>query len=206
MEPEATSIRVLGIAGSLRSTSHTRACVAVALEGAARLGATTEHLDLRELDLPLCDGEDEFEDHAGVTRLRAAVKAADGLVLGTPEYHGGYSGVLKNALDLMGFDELEGKLIGLIGVAGGAMGGFGALTSLRDVGRSLHAWVVPSQALVPHAWKQVGKDGQIADEKLRARLEGVGEQVTRFAVLHRSTAAQEFLRLWEQAPENPGGA
>jgi len=64
------------------------------------------------------------------------VKRAQGILLATPEYHGGYSGVLKNALDLMGFDEFEGKMIGLVGVSGGNMGAFGALSSLRSVGRA----------------------------------------------------------------------
>jgi NAD(P)H-dependent FMN reductase len=44
---------------------------------------------------------------------------ATGIIIGTAEYHGGYSGVLKNALDLMGFAEFEGKTIGLLGVSGG---------------------------------------------------------------------------------------
>jgi FMN reductase len=61
------------------------------------------------------------------------------IILVTPEYHGGYSGVLKNALDLMGFDEFEGKMLGLVGVSGGRMGAFGARNSLREVGRALHA-------------------------------------------------------------------
>ena len=54
----------------------------------------------------------------GVGKLREEVRAAEGIILGTPEYHGGFSGVLKNALDLMGFDEFEGKMMGLVGVSG----------------------------------------------------------------------------------------
>ena len=63
-------------------------------------------------------------------------------ILATPEYHGGSSGVLKNALDLMGFDEFEGKMVGLVGVSGGRMGAVDALNTLRNIGRALHAWVV----------------------------------------------------------------
>jgi multimeric flavodoxin WrbA len=61
------------------------------------------------------------------------VRAAQGIILATPEYHGGYSGVLKNALDLMGFEEFEGKVRGLVGVSGGGMGAFGSLNNLRAV-------------------------------------------------------------------------
>src|SRR5206468_6640270 len=131
--------------------SYTRMAVKVALRGAEETGAQTQLIDLREYRLAFCDGEED-ESHLpkDVFRLREEVKRAHGIILATPEYHGGYSGVLKNALDLMGFDEIEGKMIGLVGVSGGAMGGFAALNSLREVGRALHAWVVPEQASVPH--------------------------------------------------------
>ena len=71
--------------------------------------------------------------------------------------------MLKNALDLMGFDEIEGKMIGLVGVSGGAMGAFDALNSLRNVGRALHAWVVPEQAAVAEAWKAFDGSGAVKD-------------------------------------------
>jgi FMN reductase len=66
--------------------------------------------------------------------LREEVNQGQGIILGTPEYHGGYSGVLKNALDLMGFEKFEEKMLGLVGVSGGAMGAFGPMNSLREVG------------------------------------------------------------------------
>jgi NAD(P)H-dependent FMN reductase len=51
--------------------------------------------------LNFCDGkEDEGTYPSGVGKLREEVRAAQGIILGTPEYHGGFSGVLKNALDL----------------------------------------------------------------------------------------------------------
>jgi NAD(P)H-dependent FMN reductase len=122
------------------------------------------------------------------------------------EYHGGYSGALKNALDLMGFEEFEGKMLGLVGVSGGTMGAFGALNNLRAVGRALHAWVIPEQASIPEAWKVFDASGRVQDGALEKRLKEVGRQVARFAYLHTSAQAQEFLRAWESAPVNPGGA
>lgn len=199
-------IRVVGICGSLRPGSHTRMALAIALRGAEQAGAETQLIDLREYDLAFCDGgEDESKYPKGVFRLRQDVAAAAGIILATPEYHGGFSGVLKNALDLMGFDEFEGKLIGLVGVSGGRMGGFGALHSLRDVGRALHAWVVPEQATVPSVHDAFDENGAAKDEAVEARLMSVGGQVARFACLHSLKNAREFLQLWEGAPENPGG-
>ena len=114
-------------------------------------------------------------------------------------------GVLKNALDLMGFEEFEGKMLGLIGVSGGRLGAFGAMHSLRDVGRALHAWVIPEQASVPQAWQVFDEQGHCKDAETETRLKQVGRQVVRFACLHTAEQAGEFLREYESAVENPGG-
>ena len=199
-------IRIAGICGSLRQGSYTRLAVQLALQGAQEVGAHVQLIDLRDYELAFCHGEKNESNYpADVFRLRAEVKQAQGIVLGTPEYHANMSGVLKNALDLMGFDEFGGKMIGLIGVSGGQMGAVNALTSLRAVGRALHAWVVPEQVLIPQAWKVFGDRGKIKDAALESRLKEVGRQVARFSFLHHSEQAKEFLKLWETAPENPGG-
>ena len=198
-------IRVAALCGSLRKGSYTRMALRIALEGAAEVGAATELIDLNDYQLVFCSGDDDQELPDGVTRLRETVENCHGLIIGTPEYHGSYSGVLKNALDLMGFDQLAGKMIGLVGVAGGTMGALSALASLRTVGRALHAWVVPEQAMVPNAWKVFDAEGRANDLSFDKRLREVGRQVARFAYLHSSEQAMDFLRLWEGAPVNPGG-
>jgi len=205
MNEKEPTIRVVGIPGSLRAGSYTRRAVEIALQGAADGGAETRLLDLRDYGLIFRDGKDEAGYPPGVFRLRADVKQADGLILGTPEYHGEVSGVLKNALDLMGFDEFEGKLLGLVGVSGGRMGAHDALNTLRNVGRALHAWVIPEQASIPEAWKVFPDDGKITDPQVEARLKDVGSQLTRFARLHKCENALEFLRNWQKAQSNPGG-
>jgi NAD(P)H-dependent FMN reductase len=96
-------------------------------------------------------------------------------------------------------------MIGLIGVSGGQMGAVDALNSLRTIGRALHAWVIPEQALIPYGWKAFDSSGKLKDKDLENRVKEMGRQVARFAYLHTSKQAQEFLRLWEEAPENPGG-
>jgi FMN reductase len=201
------AIQVAGICGSLRKGSFTRMALHVALAGAKEAGARTRLIDLSEYHLIFCDGkEDESGYPKDVFTLREEVRAAQGIILATPEYHGGYSGVLKNALDLMGFEEFEGKMLGLVGVSGGGMGAFGAMNNLRAVGRALHAWVIPEQASIPEAYKVFDASGTLKDSALEKRLKEVGRQVARFAYLHTSEQAQEFLRAWEGAPVNPGGA
>lgn len=199
-------IFVVGVSGSLRAGSYTRMAIEIALQGANEVGVQTKLIDLRDYDLVFCDGrEDEGTYPEDVLKLRMTVGNAQGIILGTPEYHGGFSGVLKNALDLMGFDEIEGKMIGLVGVSGGAMGAANALNSLRTIGRSLHAWIIPEQASIPEASKVFDESGKMKNAALEDRVREVGRKVARFAYLHSSEKAQEFLRAWEGAPMNPGG-
>jgi NAD(P)H-dependent FMN reductase len=199
-------LKIVGICGSLRDGSNTRMALTVALRGAEETGANTQLIDLRDYRLTFCDGREDAKTYAGdVMRLREEVGAAQGILLATPEYHGGYSGVLKNALDLMGFDEFEGKMLGLVGVSGGAMGAFSALNDLRNIGRALHAWVVPTQASVPKAWSVFDADGKLKDKDIEKRLKNVGREVAKFACVHKAASAKEFLKLWQDAPENPGG-
>ncbi len=197
---------VVGLGGSIRLGSYTRRALEIALAGAASLGARTDLIDLREYNLGFAGGDPDASEAPDARRLRQRVKAAQGIVLGTPEYHGSFSGVLKNALDLMGFEEFEGKMVGLVGVSGGRMGAFDAMNGLRNVGRALHAWVIPEQASVPEASKVFDDAGGIKDAEIEKRLREVGRQVARFAHLHKCAEAQEFLEKWEQAQENPGGA
>lgn len=198
---------VVGICGSIRRGSYTRMAVELALQGAREAGAQTRLIDLKEYQLVFCDGkQDEESFPEDVFRLRREVSEARGIILGTPEYHGSFSGILKNALDLMGFDEIEGKMIGLVGVSGGALGAVHALDNLRAVGRALHAWVIPEQAAIPAAWKVFDETGTLNDRDLELRLKQVGRQVARFAYLHTSEKALEFIRAWEEAPVNPGGS
>lgn len=202
----AESVLVVGICGSLRSASYSRSALGLALQGAQEIGAVTKLLDLREFELPHCDGkEDESHYPEDVFRLRREVKPAQGLILATPEYHGSFSGVLKNALDLMGFDEVEGKMVGLVGVSGGKLGALNALNGLRVVGRSLHAWVIPEQVSIAEAWKIFDDAGNLTESGSAERVKNLGREVARFSYLHSSESTKEFLRAWESAPANPGG-
>ncbi|MBD3275108.1 MAG: NADPH-dependent FMN reductase [Candidatus Marinimicrobia bacterium] len=202
---QSQNIRVVGLNGSLREGSFSRKAVQIALNGAAELGAAAQMLDLRNYDLPFCSGTRNVDSqHPDVRSLRSEVKAADGLILGTPEYHGSFSGVLKNTLDLMGFEEFEGKMLGLVSVSGGRMGGLDALNSLRAIGRTLHAWVIPDQVSIPEVYDAFEKDGSLKDAKLQARVVDVGRQVARFSYLHTAKQTNEFLKEWEEAPPNPG--
>lgn len=201
-------VKIVAICGSLRPGSYTKKALNVVLRGAKEAGAEIELLDLKDYQLVFCgtnvdDQGNEVEYPEDVLKLRAKVKAADGIILGTPEYHASYSGVLKNAMDLMACEQFEGKMVGLVGVSSGALGANSAINSLRSVGRSLHAWVVPEQVSIPFVDSAFDENGNALNDATNQRLVGLGLQVARFATLHCSTHAQEFIKAWEAAPENP---
>ena len=203
-------VKIVAICGSLRNGSYTRMALSIALRGAKEAGAEVELLDLRDYQLVFCGSNVDESGNAiqypeDVIRLRDKVKGAQGIILGTPEYHASYSGVLKNALDLMSTEQFEGKLVGLVGVSAGALGANTAINSLRSVGRSLHAWVVPEQVSIPFVDNLFDEAGKILNEETKQRLIALGLQVARFATLHSSAHAQEFIKAWEAAPENPAG-
>src|SRR5579863_2120015 len=197
------SIRVVGVCGSLRPNGWTEAALKIALAGAEEGGATAELLDLRDYDLPFCTGGDidAIHGNAGVQRLRQKVFEASGIILATPNYHGSVSGVLKNALDLMSMREFEGKVVGLVGVSGGRMGGASTLNTLRAIGRTLHAWVIPWEAWVYDAATAFGENGNLKDAGTEQRLKEVGRKVARLTRMLASKEARELLQLWEDADD-----
>jgi FMN reductase len=140
------------------------------------LGAEAKILDLRQMNLPFCSGGDDYPDYPDVVRLREAVQEADALILATPEYHGSISGVLKNTLDLMSFEQLSNKVTGLISVLGGQANS-NALNDLRVIMRWVHGWVIPEQIAIGQSWKAFDKDGKLLDEKLSQRFDQFAESL-----------------------------
>lgn len=163
-------IKIVGINGSLRPGSYSAMALEVAISRVQALGVETEIIDLRKLSLPFCNGGDDYSDYPDVAKMQQTVKSAAGLILATPEYHGSVSGVMKNALDLMSFEELSGKVAGLISVLGGQSNS-NALNDLRIILRWVHAWVIPEQIGLGQAWKVFNEEGEILDEKLSQRFD-----------------------------------
>ncbi|NET06324.1 MAG: NAD(P)H-dependent oxidoreductase [Merismopedia sp. SIO2A8] len=169
-------VKIIGIGGSLRPQAYSYQALNLALTRVQALGASTDIFDLRHMTLPLCNGEDEYPGYPDLVRLKESVRAADGLILATPEYHGSLSGVLKNALDLMSFDEFSGKVTGLISVLGGQSNS-NALNDMRLIMRWVHAWVIPEQIAIGQAWQAFGEDGKLLDDKLSSRFDQFAESL-----------------------------
>jgi FMN reductase len=169
-------VKIVGITGSLREGSYSVLALKEAANRIKALGAEAEIIELKDLQLPFCDGGDEYPDYPDVEILREKVKAADGLILATPEYHGSVSGVLKNALDLMSFEHLSGKVAGLISVLGGQSNS-NALNDLRVIIRWVHGWVIPEQVAIGQAWQAFDSEGKLTDKKLAKRFDSFAQSL-----------------------------
>jgi len=171
------TVHVVAVCGSLREESKTRVALREALEAAEAASARTELLDLREFHLPPFDAD--TSDAGDADSFRESIDEADAVLLGTPNYHGSYSGVLKNALDYVGRDEFAGTTVGLLEVAGGSYPR-SALMHLRTVARTLNAWTLPLQVGIPDSHSTVDASG-IDDPSIEARLRELGEQLVAYA-------------------------
>jgi FMN reductase len=195
-------LKIVGLGGSLAEISRSRAALRVALEGAAAAGAETTLLDLRELDLPMFNPDDE-EPTAAAAGLIESCYGADGMLWSSPMYQGTISGAFKNALDwlhVLGAREppfLYDKVIGLISAAGGTQG-LQAINTMEFATRALRGWAVPYVVPVAAAWRVFDQDGQVQDKEIELQLKALGDEVVRAAErfaadpsLHRATECDE---------------
>jgi len=147
-------MRVLGISGSLRRDSHNSALLRAA---AARLPAGAELVEYGGLaEVPPYDADlEEAGAPAPVEELRAAIRAADAVLVATPEYNHSIPGVLKNALDWVsrpaGESALAGKPAAAIGATTGMFGAVWAQAETRKVLGALGGRVVEAELPVPRA-------------------------------------------------------
>jgi len=164
-------VKILGIAGSLRHGSYNRALLREA-ELLAPPGVELEQFDLRSI--PLFDADVEAAgEPPEVRELKDAIRGADALLIATPEYNRGTSGVLKNAIDWASRppfgSPLAGKPVGIMG-AGGRRGTAGAQVQVRDALAFPRANVLTQSVLVPMAWERFDEDGRLTDEQTKEQV------------------------------------
>jgi chromate reductase len=139
-----------------------RAATALAPEGMA-----IEQFDL--ISVPLYNGDVEAAgDPPGVVAMKAAIAAADGVLMVTPEYNHGVPGVMKNAIDWAsrppGHASLAGKPIGLIGASPGITGTARGQSQLRQAFEFTNSYCMPQpELLVFKAHEKFDADGALTD-------------------------------------------
>lgn len=169
-------MHILALSGALRRASYNTAL----LRAAARLVPPGVTMAVHTLHgIPLYDGDVEAEGiPEAVTTLREAIRAADGLLISTPEYNNAIPGVLKNGLDWLSRPSGEGaRLFGgkPTALMGATPGGFGTVQSqdamlsvLRAFGNDF--WM-GGRLMVSRAATVFDAEGQLVDDKVRGQLE-----------------------------------
>jgi NAD(P)H-dependent FMN reductase len=170
-------VRVVAVSGSRRDGSYTRKALGYALDAAADAGAETDFIDLGAVDLPLY--HPDIDEQGDSPELMARMRAADGVLVGSPVYHGSYSSTFRNFHDYCSFDEYEDTVVGLLAVAGG--GSYGStLDHMRVTVRGVHGFVIPHQVGIRSAYEKFDGD-EFTDDALRDRTEKLGRLVAEYA-------------------------
>lgn len=175
-------VRIVALGGTVNENSSTEMALRYAARHAEAKGAEVQVFGGSYLsNLPHYGGPEHAEGEAA--ELIAAVREADGLLVAAPGYHGTISGVVKNALDFM--EDLSGdprpylhaRAVGLIATAGGEQASMGTLTTMRAIIHALRGWPTPMGATILGRPGLFSPDGECLDEKAKAQLQLVGEQV-----------------------------
>ena len=176
--------RIVGIAGSLRKGSFNAALLRAAA-GAMPAESTLEIASIA--GIPLYDGDVEAEHGLPepVERLKAAIVAADGLLLVTPEYNHSVPGVLKNAIDWLSRPPRDiervfgGRPVALLGASAGSFGTILSQAAWLPILKTLGARTYSGKRLlVSRAREAFDERGELTDDKVRGQL---GEFLADFA-------------------------
>ncbi|MGU3473595.1 NADPH-dependent FMN reductase [Paenibacillus sp. D51F] len=133
----------------------------------------------QKLQLPIFTSPETMEYfESNVKQLVAAAQNADGIILGTPEYHGSFSGTLKNGLDYLGSAQFEGKPVLVASSAAGAVG-VSSLTQLQTVVRNLHGINCTEWVSIGGDSRNFGEDGEPEQDKVKQRVLYALEHLTR---------------------------
>jgi azobenzene reductase len=187
-------MNILIISGSVRTgrKSHN-----VAVELQRRFIAhglvDTHVLDLAVYNLPVL--EEKFlagpDMPQGLAEIQQKLDTADAMVFLSPEYHGSYSGALKNALDYF-WKEFMRKPIGVVAVASGRFGGINASTEMQQLVLSLGAFPMPYKLLIPMVQNAFDGNGKIIDESLAKNFDRFISEYTWFAEAIADRKAKEL--------------
>jgi FMN reductase len=181
---------IVGLGGTTRAGSTSEKALAAALEAAAALGCDTQLLGASALPLEPYDPTRPERSPQAVA-LVEALRRADGVIIATPAYHGGISGLVKNAIDftedLRGDARVyfDGLAIGCIVSADGPQAMGSTLASLRAIVHALRGWPTPFSATLNSRERPFGGEGQPADAAAIEACAMVGRQVAEFARMKR---------------------
>lgn len=188
---QGQTFRILALVGSYRSGSYNQALLAAA-RSEAPPHVVIDDIDLRTV--PYYDGDLEAAgDPPSVQALKQAVRAADAVLVVTPEYNGGVPGVLKNGIDWASrrYPEapLRDKLVAVIGATPGRGGTASAQQHLRRVLARTGATVVEDARLELARASDAIEDGVVTSHEVREQVAAVIDAILDTAALCAETGS-----------------
>jgi len=181
---------IVGLGGTLSEASSSERALRLALNAAGAQGARTKLFTARALDLPMYTVDRSQRTPAAIA-LVDALAQADGVIIATPGYHGGISGLVKNALDYIedlrddARPYLDGRAVGCIVCAYGWQATTTTLMSLRSTVHALRAWPTPLGVTINSAQTSFDAAGLPGDERCAEQLTSLSGQVLDFAGVRR---------------------
>lgn len=179
---------VVAIGGTLTPNSSTEKALRIALAGAAAAGAETLLVSGPELEMPIYAwGRPERTPAAA--HLVGALRRADGIVIGSPGYHGSISGLVKNAIDYvedMSRDDwpyFHGRPVGAVATGAGWQGAVATLTALRGIVHALRGWNTPLGVAINTSEPMFDADDSCRDPKIEGMLRAMGREVAEAALV-----------------------
>ena len=188
--------KILGIAGSLRRRSYNRS----ALRAAQQLAPAGVTLNIFELDgIPAFNEDDEKNPPGKVLELKKQIRAADALLIVTPEYNYSISGVLKNAIDWAsrpyGDSAWSGKPAAIMGASAGNLGTARAQYHQRQIIVFLKILAINQpEVMIGNAAERFDAEGNLTDEKtkeyIRTLLQGLVDWTARVQIPQTEAPSQ----------------
>jgi chromate reductase len=173
------TVNILGFAGSLRKGSYNKALLRAASELIPK-GARLEIFDLE--GIPPFNQDLENQPSEKVKEFKAKIRAADAILIATPEYNYSIPGVLKNAIDCAsrphGDNAFEHKPVAIMGASPGMMGTARAQYHLRQCFVYLTCFALNQpEVMVPSAHDKIDQEGKVTDQKTRDKIKELLESL-----------------------------
>ncbi|HWL93498.1 MAG TPA: NAD(P)H-dependent oxidoreductase [Phycisphaerae bacterium] len=183
----ANKVKLVAFAGSTRTESFNKKLVKIAVEGARTAGADVTHIDLRDYEMPLYDGDLEAREGLPpqARRFKELLVSSHGFIISSPEYNSSISGVLKNAIDWASRPQpgepslvaFTGKTAVLMSASPGALGGLRGLVHLRAILSNINVLVLPQQQAISKAGEAFSPDGSLKDAKMQQGVTDLGRRL-----------------------------
>ncbi|AWI61638.1 NADPH-dependent FMN reductase [Sinorhizobium fredii] len=185
---------IVGLGGTTREGSSTELALRYALKEAEQAGARTMLFNGEALMMPMYAPEVPHRTGEAQAFI-AALRAADGIIIASPAYHGSISGLVKNALDYtedMRNDAaayLDGRAVGCITCAYGPQAAGTTLVALRSIVHALRGWPTPLGVGINSATCRFSSEGEPSETAIADQLKIMATQVAKGAFAMRAGLA-----------------